>query len=518
MSHAATPTVHDPGNDAWESALTRIQRPALLIGGAGLLLTIVGLLIHPETALRSYLWAFLYWTAIPLGSVMFLMIQHLTGGTWGLVARRFFEASASLIVLNAVLWIPLLIAVLVGYQKFYPWLPDANGHKILGHAVNVNHLWFKDLWLSKGFFIFRSVFYFGLWTFLAYYLYSWSGREDRSGNDPKFAWRARFVSGPGVLFGGLAINFAMIDWVMSLDPAWYSTMFGVLYVVGAGLLTMAFTLIMIRLLADRTPLRDVLDWQVLNDLGNLMFAFTLLWAYVNFDQFVIMWSGNISEETPYYYVRNHGSWAFIAVFVVIFHFFTPFLLLLWRKIKRDAGYLAMVALFVMFVRSVDTFWIVKPMFLQREITLPHEHGSAAAVPGDQPVGMDPAGESTVPKAKAGIDSPPPAPGGAEPAQERDEHQPAVQAAAVVDSPGALNQLSDKPIGTYTEMYDPRNPDHVYNVDVPSVWSGGMHWTDVPAFAGIGGLWIAAFAWRLKQRPLVPPNDPRLAAVLHGGHH
>ena len=219
MSHAAS-AVHDHGNDAWEAVLTRFQRPALIVGAVGLLITLVGLIFHPEAALKSYLWAFLYWAALPLGSLAFLMIQHMTGGTWGLVIRRILEASSSLILLTAVLWLPLLIAVATGYQKLYPWLgTDAEGHKVLGHAATHTHLWFKDLWLSPGFFILRSIVYFAIWAFLALYLYGWSGREDRVGSTPQTRFRARQIAAPGILFGSLAINFAMIDWVMTLDPA-----------------------------------------------------------------------------------------------------------------------------------------------------------------------------------------------------------------------------------------------------------------------------------------------------------
>jgi hypothetical protein len=471
MTHAAT--VHDPGNDAWEQVLSRIQRPALIVGVVGIILTVIGLFIWPTTTLKSYLWAYLYWAAIPVGSLAFLMIQHMTGGTWGLVARRFFEASSSLVVLTAVFSLPLIIAVVMGNHDFYPWIKTADHPAQYGHHVNETHLAFKKFWLTPWFFILRTCIYFAIWCGLALYLYAWSGREDRSGSTPRFAFRARFVSGPGIVLGALSINFAFIDWVMTLDPQWYSTMFGVLYLVGSGLETMAFTILIIRLLADRKPLRDVLSPQVLNDLGNLMFAFTLLWAYVNFSQFLIMWSGNISEETPYYYFRNRGSWGAVALFIVIFHFFTPFLLLLWRRVKRDIRTLAMVALAVMIVRSVDLFWIVKPMFFQRTVWVHDSHAADEKHP-EQP-------------GEAKHD---------EPKREHIEMKTGHMA-----SPGGAAH---------------KQPGSGSMPPIKSV-ADGMNLFDIPAILGIGGIWVAAFAWRLKARPLVPPNDPRLAALAHGHH-
>jgi hypothetical protein len=528
MSEAAAHPVHVTDNDAWEATLSRVQFPALVIGGVGLLLTLIGLFVDTSDTLRSYLWAFLYWAMIPLGSLAFLMIQHMTGGTWGLLGRRFFEASASLIVLFAVLAIPVLIAVASGNYHVYPWLgTDGEGHRVLGHAANPAHLEFKALWLSKGFFIFRTIFYFGLWTFLAYYLYAWSGREDRSGSTPKTRFAARRVAAPGILFGALAINFAMLDWIMTLDPSWYSTMFGVLYIVGCGLMAMSFTVFVLRMIADRRPIRDVISPGVLNDMGNLMFAFTLLWAYTNFSQFLIIWSGNIAEETPYYYVRTKGSWAPIALIVVIFHFFVPFLLLLWRKIKRDVRLLAMVALGIMVMRGVDLFWIVKPMFLQTQITLgldehgnPPGHGGGGAHGDVKNTNQRPEHQGT---AEGGHGAPAPAattpatqpsaaarpidthvvPGGADPAKESGDHA----SAAATTAPKSGDEHRD--VATV------KGESH--QVPVKGL-SHGIHWTDIPAFAGIGGLWVWAFVWRLKRRPLIPPNDPRLVALAHGGHH
>jgi hypothetical protein len=451
MSDAAT--VHSHAHDTgWHAVINRVQAPALVIGVIGFAVAILGLFISPEKAYRSYLWAYIYWSAIPLGSLAFLMIQHMTGGTWGLVMRRFLEASSSLIVLTALFAIPIVIAVVMQRSTLYPWLPHGDVAGQFGHSAPgaEHHLWFKKLWLSQGFWILRSVVYFAIWTGLAFYLNWWSAREDRIGATPKRSFHARVVAAPGLVLYALASTFAFIDWVMSVDPAWYSTMFGVLYLIGQGLVTMAFTILIIRLLANQAPLRDLLTPGLLNDIGNLMFAFLLLWAYTNFSQFLIMWAGNIAEETPYYHYRNTGSWGGVALFLVICHFFAPFLLLLWRRVKRDIRPLAMVALAILIVRSVDLFWVVKPMFSQRETWLVH-HIDEPTIEQKQDI-------------KAG----------------KIEHPLAV-------------------------------------VEVPGVMENGLFWTDPFAILGMGGIWVGAFCWRLKQLPLIAPNDARLAALAHEHH-
>jgi hypothetical protein len=484
MSEVATAsnTTHPVagGHDAWEADVARFQRPALIIGIVGIVLTALGMIISPHSGFKSYLWAFMYWSLIPLGSLGFLMIQHMTGGYWGLATRRILEASASLVPLTALTAIPLLFMVITKQEWFYPWVHASaeNEFRGLGEFANPAHMAFKSHYLAPGTWILRAIIYFVIWCFLGLYLYNWSGREDKSGSTPKSRFQARRVAAPGLLLYVLCGTFAMFDWIMSLDPSWYSTMFGVLYIIGQALASIAFTILVLRLLADREPLRGVLNPEILNDIGNLMFAFTLFWAYVNFSQLVIIWSGNLPEESSYYYVRSSKGWMALSIIIALFHFFVPFMLLLWRKIKRDVRLLAMVALGILVIRSIDTFWVIKPMWIEREFTLhmaPEGHAK---------------GETT-----------------AKPEQERatDPHP-----AANAEHPNAMG--SERGHETLAEMY----PNH--HVEVQGVWEGGFHWTDIPALAGLGGIWIAAFAWRLRQRPLVPPNDPRLAELAAEAHH
>lgn len=465
------------GHDAWEADVAKIQRPALIVGIVGIVLTALGMIIAPHSGFKSYLWAFMYWSLFPLGSLGFLMIQHMTGGYWGLVTRRILEASASLVVLTAIFSIPLLFLVITKREWFYPWVNATaeNGFKGLGEYANPAHMSFKSKWLSPGLWVFRAIVYFVIYSFLALYLYGWSGREDQSGSTPKSRFAARRVAAPGLLLFVLVGTFAMIDWVMSLDTTWYSTMFGVLYIIGQALGSIAFTIVVLRVVAERSALRGIINPIILNDIGNLMFAFTIFWAYVNFSQLLIIWSGNIAEETPYYYVRSSKGWLALSILIALGHFFIPFLLLLWRKVKRNIRLLALVAVGILVMRSVDLFWVIKPMWIEREFTMHLPIDGAAH------------GEAKTEGEKA-------------------------HGAAAGDEHGAKpghEGAKDQPLH---EQY----PNH--HADVKGVWEAGFHWTDIPAIVGMGGIWIAAFAWRLRQRPLIPPNDPRLIELAAAAHH
>jgi hypothetical protein len=479
---ASNPAHPVAGHDAWETDVAKFQRPALIVGAVGIVLTALGMIINPHSGFKSYLWAYMYWSLIPLGSLGFLMIQHMTGGYWGLATRRILEASASLIPLTALTAIPLLFLVITKQEWFYPWVHATkdNHFRGLGEYANPNHMAFKSRYLAPGTWVLRAIIYFVIWGFLALYLYNWSGREDKDGSTAKTRFQARRVAAPGLLLFVLCGTFAMFDWIMSLDPSWYSTMFGVLYIIGQALASIAFTILVLRVVADREPLRGILNPVILNDIGNLMFAFTLFWAYVNFSQLVIIWSGNLPEESSYYYVRSVKGWMALSIVIAIFHFFVPFLLLLWRKVKRDVRLLAMVAVLILVVRAVDSFWTIKPMWIERDFTLHVEEAK----------GHDNQGETT-----------------AKPEQER-ATDPKPAANAEHPLPGGTERGHQ----TLAEMY----PNH--HVEVQGVWEGGFHWTDIPAIAGLGGIFIAAFAWRLRQRPLVPPNDPRLAELAAEAHH
>jgi hypothetical protein len=293
-----------------------------------------------------------------------LMLQHLSGGGWGLVIRRLLESATRMLPLMALLFIPIVLGLLVGDhdQRLYVWTNDAERKDLhLDHG-------FRATWLSTGFFLFRTAFYFLVWIGFAFTLNRWSVDQDVRAYDrtesPRAVRRIQRVSGGGLLIYGLTVTFAAFDWVMSLDPLWYSTMWGVIFMIGQALSTIALMIVLLSVLSKIRPLSDFVTVGHFHDLGNLLLAFTMLWAYVSFSQYLIVWSGNIAEETPYYVYRTNGAWKFVALALIVLHFFVPFVLLLSRRTKRTVGMLTIVALGILVMRFVDLYWTVTPMWYQ----------------------------------------------------------------------------------------------------------------------------------------------------------
>lgn len=367
----------------WQPVVNRLQMPAFLVGVVGLAICLVGLLFGVDSraaVARSYLWAYMFWFGVPMGCLAILMLQHLTGGRWALAIRRILESGTRMILLMAVLFLPLLLSMNI----LYPWTHKGETEQsetasVAAHAENhadpaipaaesEHHeiTGFKRAWLSTPAFVLRAVIYFCIWLGLAWLLNMWSLREDRTG-DPRATYRMQVISGPGIVIYALTVTGAAVDWVMSLDPHWFSTMYGVIFMVGQGLSCFAFVVAVIALLSDRVPFVGLLDPILLNDLGNFLLAFVMLFAYVSFSQYLIIWSGNIAEETPYFFIRTKGGWQYLALLIVAFHFLVPFLLLLWRKSKRNIRSLAAIAIGLIVMRWVDLFWVIAPTFIQGQI-------------------------------------------------------------------------------------------------------------------------------------------------------
>lgn len=383
-----------------EAQLDRVQKGALVVGAVGLVLCIVGAFLNPAQFFQSYLFAYVFWVGVALGGLAIVMVYHLTGGGWGLVIRRVLETGGLMIVLMAALFVPLLF----GLEELYLWArPEAVAtDELLQH---------KQLYLNVPFWVLRSAVYFAVWIGLAFLLNRWSREQDRT-DEPALANRMRRFSAFGLLVYGLTVTFASIDWIMSLEPHWYSTVFGMLIGAGQVLAALALATLVLLFLLDREPLADVVTDRHLNDLGSLLLAAVVLWVYLVFVQFFIIWAGNIPEEVSWYVHRLETSWGWVGQFLVLFHFALPFLVLMSRQVKQRPQYLAVVAGTIVFAHLVDTFWLVAPTF--------HEEGFH------------------------------------------------------------------------------------------------LHWLDVAAPVAIGGLWIAAFVWQLKERPLLPVHDPELQEVhAHG---
>ena len=381
-------------------AFDRLQRGMLIAGLTALTTTFGFYARNPEQFFRSYLLAYVFWVGFPLGSMAILMLNHLTGGDWGLPIRRPLEAATRTFPAILVLLIPLLF----GLKTLYPWMrPEV----VTGDAV----LRAKAFYLNPSFFLTRAAIYFVIWFGLSYFLNKWSEEQDRTG-DPSLAKRLEGLSGPGLIFYGLTVTYASIDWVMSLEPHWYSTIFGMIFMMIGVLCAMAMVIIVASLLARHEPFASMVVPAQFNDLGNLLLTFVMLWAYLSFSQWLIIWSGNLRDEIPWYMTRARGAWEGWGLFLIIFHFSVPFLLLLQRGLKRRVRALSWIAAALLVTDFMVVIWMVVPSF---------------------------------------------------------------------------------------------EPNHVH-----------IHPQDLTAMCGIGGIWVAAFVWQLKRRPLLPLHAAQGEGVAEHG--
>ncbi|MFN2454987.1 MAG: hypothetical protein ABR577_12270 [Pyrinomonadaceae bacterium] len=404
-------------------AVRSLYKEAAVVGVLGIVALLVGVILAPEQFFRSYLFAYMFWLGLALGSLAILMVQHLSGGAWGIVTRRMLESAAATVPLLAVLFIPIALSFFTEHH-LYEWAAhdapaggvgsgevgglSGGGHDAIRHKLG---------YLNSTFFIIRALIYFVIWSAMALLLNKWSTEQDRTG-DPSLPTRMRNLSGPGIVVYALTITFASVDWIMSLAPEWTSTIFGILTMGGQGLSAMAFMIVMAAWLIKREPFASVYKPRHFHDLGKLLLAFTMLWTYFAFSQLLIIYSGNLPEEIPWYLDRLRGGWQYVAFALVLFQFALPFALLLSRDLKRNANRLVFIAALAMFMRLVDNFWMVEPQFHKANI----------------------------------------------------------------------------------------------NIGLRAIL------LDIAAPIAIGGIWLAAFAWRLSQRPLLPVNDPYLADALNPKGH
>lgn len=329
--------------------LERVRRRSMLVGVAALLLCVIGAVFQRDQFFRSYLFSYLFYLGLTLGCMALAMLQYLTGGAWGIVIRRIAEAGTRTIPLLALLFVP----VLIGIPRLYSWshADVVKADRILQH---------KHLYLNVPFFLVRAAVYFLGWWIFAHFLNKWSHQQDATGGDPR-ARRLQRLSGPGLMFYGMSMTFAAVDWSMSIEPHWFSTMYGLLFLVGQGLSALAFCIALLVILSDEGgPLAGVIGPAHLQDIGKLLFAFTMLWAYFAFSQFLIIWAGNLVDEIPWYLERLRGGWQWIGLLLVVFHFALPFALLLSRTLKRRARTIVRIAALIIVMRFVDLFWLVAP--------------------------------------------------------------------------------------------------------------------------------------------------------------
>jgi hypothetical protein len=329
-----------------------LQQRALIAGVIGVVLCIVGYVKSPESLLHSYLLAFMFILGLSLGSLGLLMMQHLTGGMWGIVIRRPLESATRALPLVFILFAPIFF----GFRYLYgAWLnAPTTGEGRLSE--------FQQHYLTANWFHIRALIYFAVWLVLMWTFNSWSRKQDVDREDRALRRRLKMLAGPGIILYVFAMSFAAIDWVMSLSPHWASTIYGFLYVAGQLISSMSLMICVVVLLSRAPVFQGVLKPRYLHDLGKLLLAFVMLWAYFSFSQLLIIWSGNSPEEISFYRSRLYGEWGYVSVIILIFHFFVPFFLLLSRDLKRNPSLLPKVAMWLIFMRFVDIYWLTRPEF------------------------------------------------------------------------------------------------------------------------------------------------------------
>jgi hypothetical protein len=337
------------------AGIGRLQQRGLMAGAAGLVLGVIGVALQPDQFMPSWLIGFLFCTGLSLGCLALLMLQHMTGGQWGLVTRRIFEAGSRLLWFGGLLFVPVAVFA----PRLYLWARPA---AVQADAI----LKFKEPYLNLTFWVIRAIVYFAAWMFCVRMLNQWSVAQDRGEVAVTEADTRRFraVSAPGLIVYVILMSLGAIDWIMSLEPHWYSTIFGFIVVVGQTLSALAFAVAVLALLQPREPMSSVLRAGHFHDLGKLLLALVMLWAYFSFSQFLIIWAGNLPEEIPYYLTRLAGGWRYLSLAVVFGHFMLPFCLLLSADLKKRPKLLARVAWFIVAMRLYDTIWLVAPPFNQ----------------------------------------------------------------------------------------------------------------------------------------------------------
>jgi hypothetical protein len=335
------------GSTDW-TKMAHWQRWSLYVGIFVLCLCAIGAGYSPAPFFRAYLAAYLFYLGIALGSMVILMVYHLTGGSWGLLIRRILEAGMKTLPLLAAFFLP--IACGIGY--LYPWAqPDLV-------ATNPK-LQYQQFYLYPTYFWIRAAVYFALWMAMAFLLSAWSRQEDQTGN-PRLAWKSLKLSGFGAVVYGISLHFAAVDWGMSLEPVFHSTIWGPLFAVGQLLSAFCFALVVLACLIHRPPLKEVASLKVRNDLGSLLLTLLILWAYMAWFQFMLIWIANLPVDVVWYLPRTSPVWKGVIWAIVALHFAVPFFLLLMRPVKRNSAVVAWIAGLILFMQLVYLYYQVVP--------------------------------------------------------------------------------------------------------------------------------------------------------------
>ncbi|MGE5082689.1 MAG: hypothetical protein ACM3ND_07255 [Acidobacteriota bacterium] len=340
----------------------KIYQRSLIVGIVFAIASVILAITNPDQFYRGYLLGFLCWLGVSLGSMAIVMIRHLTGGGWGMVIRRILGAAMRTLPLLAILFIPIIIAVV--QHRIYPWaMPTESVQDPYIREHLEKHSFIKNAYLNQTGFIIRAIIYFVIWNVLSFLLSMWSRQTDRPGA-PDNTQRFKAVAGPGLILYAFTISFAAIDWVMSLDPSWISTIFGLIILIGEMLSAMCFAVVVERILVNYKPMSEMLKPDFVHDHGKWILTFIMVWAYFSFSQWLIIWAGNLPNEITFYTKRLSFGWGKVGLFLALFHFAVPFAVLLSRPFKRNIRKLVWLAIWLMLMRWVDLFWIIEPNFMK----------------------------------------------------------------------------------------------------------------------------------------------------------
>jgi hypothetical protein len=338
-------------------ALSRLPAIGAGIGVAGLLLSLGLRAGSPKQFAFSWLAAFLFFLSLALGALYFVLIHYATQAGWGIVVRRLAENTMGTLPLFALLFVP----VLLGMTDLFPWIQgiaEGKDHVLVGKAP----------YLNTSFFVGRAVAYFALWSAIALFYLRRSRRQDAT-REAALSVGLRRFSGPAVIVLALTQTFAAVDWIMSLDPYWYSTIFGVYWFAGSFVSFFALMTLMVVALRRAGLMTEIVGLEHFHDLGKLLFAFTVFWAYIGFSQYFLIWYGNIPEETIFFRHRLVGSWSAVSFLLAAGHFVVPFFFFMPRTIKRKPALLAAGAAWMLAMHWVDVYWLVMPALHPEGVTI-----------------------------------------------------------------------------------------------------------------------------------------------------
>ena len=329
--------------------LAALERKAWIVGAVAALASLAGFFVDRGQFFRSYLVAWLFCLGIALGCYAIALLHQMSRGAWGVMIRRPLGAASRTFPFLLLGFAPIVL----GLRELYSWaLPDALDDPLIAH---------KSWWLNDQGFIVRGLIYFAIWMFFAWALNRMSRRQDEIKSDKLFR-RMQAVAAPALVLYVLTATAASVDWIMSLDPHWYSSLFGMMFVVGHGVAGFSFVILIALYLTRREPMSEHLRPRHFHDYGKLLLAFVMLWTYMQLSQLIIVWSGNLPEEVTFYINRTTGGWMYISLALVLLHFALPFALLLSRDLKRDARRLGLVAGLLLVMRWFDLYWLAAPAF------------------------------------------------------------------------------------------------------------------------------------------------------------